>query len=116
MFCTICTASRDHVLYHLPRHIRVAEDGDKEVYTVQFKPSAEREFGKLAKQTQGRILAKLGALANDPRPPGVEKLKGDDDLYRVRVGDYRIVYEIHDDVLLVLVVGIGHRGEVYRRL
>ena len=63
---------------------------------------------------QKRIVRALEILAGNPRPPGVVKMAGDDDLWRVRVGDFRIVYEIHDDVLLVLVLRIGHRGDVYR--
>ena len=56
----------------------------------------------------------MDALAANPRPKGVKKLSGPDDLYRIRVGDYRIVYQIHDDRLIVLVVRIGHRKDVYR--
>mgnify|MGYP001580816136 FL=1 len=56
----------------------------------------------------------MDALAATPRPKGVKKLTGTDDLYRIRVGDYRIVYQIHDDRLIVLVVRIGHRRDVYR--
>lgn len=58
--------------------------------------------------------ARIKALAEQPRGPGVEKLVGLDDTYRVRVGDYRILYEIDDGVLLILVVRIGHRRDVYR--
>jgi mRNA interferase RelE/StbE len=57
----------------------------------------------------------LHALENNPRPPGCVKLQGGDELYRVRVGDYRILYEVQDAVLVVLVVQIGHRGEIYRQ-
>ena len=56
----------------------------------------------------------MRGLAANPRPPGVEKLAGPDDFYRIRVGDYRIIYQIQDDVLMILVVKIGHRREVYR--
>ncbi len=56
----------------------------------------------------------MDGLAVNPRPKGVKKLSGLDDLYRIRVGDYRIVYQIHDDRLIVLVVRIGHRKDVYR--
>ena len=61
-----------------------------------------------------RITKALRVLENDPRPPGSLKLQGGDELYRVRVGDYRIVYQIQDAVLVVLVVQIGHRREIYR--
>ena len=62
-----------------------------------------------------RIAKTLRALENDARPPGSIKLQGADELYRVRVGDYRIVYQIQDTILVVLVVQIGHRREIYRQ-
>jgi mRNA interferase RelE/StbE len=64
---------------------------------------------------QVRIAARIDALSRNPRPPGNEKLKGDDGLYRVRQGDYRIIYTIKDAELLVLVITIGNRRDVYRR-
>ncbi len=85
-------------------------------YRVQLLPQAERELAALPREAQQRIDVKIKSLADHPRPPGVEKLAGAEGLYRVRVGDYRVVYSIHSDVLLVLVVRIGHRGEVYQRL
>ena len=68
----------------------------------------------LVADLQKRIVRALDVLADNPRPSGVVKMAGDDDLWRLRVGDFRIVYEIHDDVLLVMVLRIGHRREVYR--
>lgn len=65
---------------------------------------------------QERIIERLEELELDPRPLGVKKLSGIDNLYRLRVGEYRIVYEIQDAVLLVLVVAVGHRREIYRDL
>jgi mRNA interferase RelE/StbE len=85
-------------------------------YEVRLKPSAERALRKLPREIQRRIAKRLDSLTGDPRPPGCEKLAGADRLYRVRAGDYRVVYEVSDDVLVVLVVTIGHRGDVYRRL
>lgn len=85
-------------------------------YRIEVKPSAARVLTKLPRPAQRRIARKIDALAKDPRPRGAEKLRGADDLYRVRAGDYRVIYRIRDDVLLVLVVRIGHRREVYRRL
>jgi mRNA interferase RelE/StbE len=67
----------------------------------------------LEKPLRRRILAAIDALADDPQPPGCKKLVGQDG-WRIRVGDYRILYELHDRVLLVIVVDIGHRGEIYR--
>ena len=85
-------------------------------YEVRLKPSAERALRKLPAPMRSRIGSRLDALAVNPRPPGCEKLGGVEDLFRVRAGDYRIVYQVSDDVLLVLVVTIGHRSDVYRRL
>ena len=65
-------------------------------------------------QEQKRIQPKIDALATEPRPEGVVKLKGEENLYRIRVGDYRVIYNVQDDRLLVLVVKVGHRGNVYR--
>ena len=86
------------------------------VYRVEIKPGAEKALAKLPRPHRERIGAKIEALAADPRPPGVEKLAGEDAMYRIRVGEYRVVYTIRDDILLVLVVRVGHRREVYRGL
>ena len=83
-------------------------------YEVRIKPSASREIRKLPKQVQPGIIAALGALAVGPRPHGVRKLTGADDLYRVRVGEYRVVYQVSDEELLVLVVKVAHRRDAYR--
>ena len=83
-------------------------------YTVELRPAAARALRKLAKVEQKRIGARIDALAANPRPAGAKQLAGPGKLYRVRVGDHRIIYQIRDAVLLVLVVGIGHRREVYR--
>ena len=85
-------------------------------YSVEFAPAAEREFKKLPRALQVRLKPRIDALGHEPRPPGVEALSGEACLYRVRVGDYRIIDTVQDDVLLVLVVRVGHRGEPYRRI
>ncbi len=85
-------------------------------YEVRLKPSAERALGKLPAQIRSRIGSRLDALETNPRPPGCEKLGGVDDLYRIRVGDYRAVHQVSDGAPLVLIVTIGHRNDVYRRL
>ena len=85
------------------------------MYQVELKPSAEKSLVSLPAVVQRRILLALRGLEPDPRPHGSIKLAGKDDLWRIRVGDYRIVYPIHDDVLLVLVVRIGHRRDIYRK-
>jgi len=84
-------------------------------YTVEFTSKAVHAFGDLPRNIQVRLASRIDGLVKEPRPPGVEKLSGADDLYRLRVGDYRVIYQIKDKLLLVLVVTVGHRREVYRR-
>jgi mRNA interferase RelE/StbE len=83
-------------------------------YRIEFRPAAMRELAKLERLTRRRIAATLESLAKNPRSPAAEKLKGHNHRYRVRCGDYRIIYEIEDRVLIILVLRIGHRREVYR--
>ena len=83
-------------------------------FTVHFKPSADRQLQRLPAAVQKRIVAEVAALAENPRPAGVVKLVGDDNLWRLRIGDYRVVYEIHDARLVVLVLRVAHRKDVYR--
>ena len=82
-------------------------------YSVLIQPSAAKELEKLPVEQRRRIGKKIRSLADEPRPYGCEKLSGDD-LYRIRQGDYRVVYSIEDKVLVVLVVRVGHRRDVYR--
>lgn len=83
-------------------------------YTIQFKPSAFRQLEKLPREVQKRIVARIEMLSDDPFPPGCKKLSGLADTWRIRAGDYRVLYQVHRGVLLILVLGIGHRREVYR--
>lgn len=85
-------------------------------YTVIIERSAVRDLKRLPPSIRCRVDAHIRGLAREPRPQGVEKLSGSECSYRIRVGDYRILYEIHDDILHVLVVKIAHRREVYRGL
>jgi mRNA interferase RelE/StbE len=82
-------------------------------YTVRLKPSADHALSKLARDAQARILDKLDQLAQNPFPAGVEKMQ-DEPGYRIRVGDYRIVYDVLHREVTVFVIRIGHRREVYR--
>jgi mRNA interferase RelE/StbE len=84
-------------------------------YRIELRPAAFRDLSKLGNPWRRKLAQKVDALATEPLPSGVEKLKGRDNRYRLRLGDYRIIYEVHDQVLLVLVIRIGHRREVYRR-
>lgn len=82
-------------------------------YSIFIKPSAVKELKKIPKKYLPKITKKIQSLAKDPRPPGCEKLSGQE-RYRIRQGDYRIVYSIEDDKLTVVVVKIGHRRDVYK--
>lgn len=82
-------------------------------YSIEIKRSAARELAQIPRKDLGRVVKRIQSLAVDPRPNGVEKLSGQE-RYRVRQGDYRILYEIEDQVLRILVVKVGHRRDVYR--
>ena len=84
-------------------------------YRVVLTSTAEKELKGLSAQLNARIVPRLEALASNPRPPGCKKLKGGDKEWRIRVGDYRVVYTIDDARLLVEVTRIRHRSEVYER-
>lgn len=85
-------------------------------YEVLLKPAAERQLRKLEKQLQKRITGKLIQLQDNPRGAGAIKLSGSGKTWRIRVGDYRIVYEIDDSAAMLFVTIIAHRREVYRDL
>jgi mRNA interferase RelE/StbE len=81
-------------------------------YKLVFKRSVKKDLRKIDKAHLEAILTRIDALTDNPRPPGCKKLKGQE-VYRVRQGNYRIVYEIIDDRLVVIVVAVGSRGRVY---
>ena len=84
-------------------------------YRVLIKASAAKEIEAVdPKKDRQRIVAAIRSLADNPRPPGCEKLAGEGDRYRIRVGRYRIIYSVGDGELLVVVVRVGHRKDVYR--
>ena len=83
-------------------------------YSVQLVPSAERDLAALDKPVQRRVAARIEALAENPRPAGVTKLQGEANAWRIRVGGQGILYTIADRRLVVFVIKIGHRREVYR--
>ena len=83
-------------------------------YRIELRPAAIRALKRIDHQDRDRIRGAIALLGQDPRPPGAKALQGRDGL-RVRVGDYRIIYTVHDDVLLVVVVTLGHRRDVYDR-
>ena len=84
-------------------------------YKVFFRKSAGKELGRLPKVVLQRIISRIESLAMDPRPTGCEKLAGRE-LYRLRQGDYRIVYSIQDNELTIWIIKIGHRKDIYKRL
>lgn len=82
-------------------------------YRIEVRPAAVRALRQLDRAVQPRIHSAIALLAHDPRPPAARALRGRPG-FRVRVGDYHIIYTINDDVLLVVVVAVGHRRDVYR--
>ena len=84
-------------------------------YLVEVTPRAARQMRGLDPQARRRVQAVIELLADDPRPAATKKLAGGDGECRVRTGNCRVVYEIHDKVLLVLVVAVGHRRDIYQR-
>ena len=86
-------------------------------YTIEILPTARRELLSLPGTIQKRVGQKIDSLKNNARPAGVKALKSKrGDFYGLRVGDYRILYEIRDKLLLIIVIKIGNRREVYRKL
>jgi mRNA interferase RelE/StbE len=82
-------------------------------YSVEVAPAAVRQIKKLDRAVQRKILARIERLADAPRPPGCVKLSGRDDIYRVRMADFRILYSVADATLIILVLKVGHRRDVY---
>jgi mRNA interferase RelE/StbE len=85
-------------------------------HRIALTPAARRQLAALDPSTRRRIARRIEALGTVPRPPGAEMLKGGEGELRIRVGDWRVIYVVHDDELLVLVIKIGHRGDVHRAL
>ena len=82
-------------------------------YTVDILRTAQKQLAKIASLDRDRILSAIWKLADNPRPHGAKKLSGRP-AWRIRIGSCRVVYEIHDDRLLVLIIEVGHRKEIYR--
>jgi mRNA interferase RelE/StbE len=88
--------------------------GPEPRYQLEIAPSALKQLSSLPRKIQERIVAGIDVLRFEPRPHGVKKLSGVDDLYRIRVGNYRVVYTIRDDRLIVIVLRIANRKDAYR--
>jgi mRNA interferase RelE/StbE len=84
-------------------------------YKIHWKQSAKKELKKLDKQIIPRILQAVENLAENPYSSGSKKLIGSDSIYRIRVGDYRIVYNLKSSVLIIEIIKVGHRREIYRQ-
>lgn len=83
-------------------------------YRIELRPAALRALRKLDPPVAKRVQGVIALLGQEPHPPASKQLRGRPGRRRVRVGDYRVIYEIHEDVLLVLVLTLGHRSDVYR--
>ncbi|MBI5400362.1 type II toxin-antitoxin system RelE/ParE family toxin [Candidatus Saganbacteria bacterium] len=85
-------------------------------YKIQFKKSALKDLNKLEKHFVPQIYNKITSLSENPRSAQSTKLKGGENSYRLRIGNYRIIYQIDDSAKIVLIFGVGHRKEIYRDL
>ncbi|NCO52520.1 MAG: type II toxin-antitoxin system RelE/ParE family toxin [Deltaproteobacteria bacterium] len=85
-------------------------------FKIVWKQSAQKELRKLPTEAVARIVNLVEGLAQNPSPPGAKKLAGTESFYRVRTGDYRVVYNLMKDILVVEVIRVGHRKKVYRHL
>jgi len=83
-------------------------------YRIEISATAERQLKKIRREDKVRILRSISLLASDPRPSGCRKMSGYDDIYRLRIGDYRVIYEVDGRRIIVVILKIGHRREVYR--
>jgi len=83
-------------------------------YKIEWVKSAEKEFHKLPKKEKALLIGKILELSKNPRPNGSKKLEGAENTYRIRHGDFRVLYQIEHGILLILIVRVAHRKEVYR--
>ena len=83
-------------------------------YSLSFTRSARKELSRLDKITIARILPQIEALASNPHPTGCRKIQGADDLWRIRIGDYRVIYRILEQALIIEIIAVRHRRDAYR--
>ncbi len=93
---------------------RPAPKSQRTTYSIEFLNSAASEFEKLNAKMQKRIGSRIDALSDNPRPDGCTKLKGSTNTYRIRVRDYRVLYDVEDKRVVVIVIKVGHRRDDYR--
>ncbi|HSH31764.1 MAG TPA: type II toxin-antitoxin system RelE/ParE family toxin [Candidatus Saccharimonadales bacterium] len=86
------------------------------MYVITYRRSVKKELEKLGQASRTAIVKKILSLAADPRPAGCRKLRESQDLYRIRYGNYRIIYQIQDKTLIIVIIKVGHRKEIYRGL
>jgi mRNA interferase RelE/StbE len=83
-------------------------------YRIEVSATAEKQLKKLGPDARIRVIRAVQALASEPRPPGCRKLQGYDDVYRIRIGTYRVLYSIDDTRIVIIVLKVAHRRDVYR--
>ena len=83
-------------------------------YKIEWRKSTRKDFRRIGSHDVKRIVSAVEALANNPFPSGCTKLSGSERAYRIRIGDYRVIYEVIDDVLIIEVIKVGHRRDVYK--
>jgi mRNA interferase RelE/StbE len=83
-------------------------------YKIEVSATAERHLKRIRREDKVRILRAISLLANEPRPSGCKKMSGYDYIYRIRIGNYRVIYEIDGKQIIIIILKIGHRREVYR--
>ena len=84
-------------------------------YRIEWRSSTKKDLRRISKSEVQKIIESVEALSKQPRPNGSMKLSGSDFTYRIRIGNFRVIYEIHDDVVLIEVVKVGHRKDVYTK-
>jgi len=82
-------------------------------YRIEVKKSAEKELRKIPKKELIKLISQIGSLADSPHPPGSKKLTNQEK-YRIRIGNYRVLYNVEDEILTIFVIKVGHRKEIYR--
>ena len=85
-------------------------------FRIEVSATAEKQIRKLPREDQVRVLRAIRSLATEPTPPGVRKVRGYDDVFRIRVGTYRVLYRVEGRRLLIIILKLGHRREIYRSL
>ena len=99
----------------VPHHVLMEELEKMVIYQIEWKASSIKDLKQIDRSIIKLILKRINLLQNEPRPPGVRKLQGTTSMYRIRVGNYRVIYEINDNVLLIYVIRVRHRKDVYKK-